>query len=161
MQFGLSELSRRVPFVVWRNLDRHDEFSFETTDQFECRTHLEVVMLQLSASTIVSGADGWRSERTIRSRMKTPTRVALLSEKQHLRQGQCVGMRDREQRRIPSHGGKSTRRTAVELQLRRTATPDHFDVAPQHAMRVARAERLQRRLPRGDTAGPMYSAHPS
>src|SRR5436309_5146164 len=29
MQLSLSELSRRVPFVVWRNLDGHDEFSFE------------------------------------------------------------------------------------------------------------------------------------
>src|SRR5438552_13946284 len=106
MQLSLSELSRRVPFVVWRNLDGHDEFSLEaqgsaltrsrrahrtratgantslkwrrpsgllnaglksratfvktaladrtwaasiggreTTDQFECRAHLEVVRL--------------------------------------------------------------------------------------------------------------------
>src|SRR6266446_3812865 len=92
--------------------------------------------------------------------MKTPTRVVLLSENQHLRQGQCVGMRDSEERKIPPHRGKSTRRAAVELQLRRTATSDHLDVSPQHAMRVARAEGLHGRFFCGETAGEMNSRHP-
>ena len=92
--------------------------------------------------------------------MKTPTRVALLSENQHLRQGQCVGMRDSEQRRIAPHRSKSPRRAAVELQSRRTATSDHLDVAPQHALRVTRAERLHGRFLRGETAGEMNSGHP-
>src|SRR5882672_11864919 len=109
---------------------------------------------------MVSGSHVWRGARTIRSLMKTPTPVALPSENQHLRQGQRIGMSDGEQRRIPPHRGKSTRRAAVELQLRRTAAADHLDVAPQHALRVARAERFHGCFLRGETAGEMNSRHP-
>ena len=40
----------------------------------------------------------------------------------------------------PTSGG------AMQLQLRRAASPYHLDVAPQHAVRVPRAERLHGRF---------------
>jgi len=40
----------------------------------------------------------------------------------------------------PTSGG------AMQLQLRRSASPYHLDVAPQHAVRVPRAERLHGRF---------------
>jgi len=43
----------------------------------------------------------------------------------------------------------------MELELRGAATPDHFNVPPQHVLRVSRPERLHRRLFGGKPAGKM------
>ena len=48
---------------------------------------------------------------------------------------------------------------AVQLQLRRTAAADHLDVAPEHALRVAGAERFHRRFFRGEPPGEMDGRH--
>ena len=50
-----------------------------------------------------------------------------------------VSSDDRPPMRLESAGG-----AAVKLQLRRAAPADDLDVAPQHLLRVARAERLHR-----------------
>ena len=54
-----------------------------------------------------------------------------------------------------AHRLESSRRAAVKLQLRRSAVPHHFDVAPQHFLRVAGAKRLHRRFLCREAAGEM------
>ena len=44
--------------------------------------------------------------------------------------------------RVPSDGLEPTSGGAMQLQLRGAASPYHLDVAPQHAVRMPRAERL-------------------
>ncbi len=62
-------------------------------------------------------------------------------------------MRDGQLRRVAADGLEPTCRAAVQLQLRRSATPDHFDVAPQDTPRMARAERLHRGFFGGKPSG--------
>ena len=57
--------------------------------------------------------------------------------------------------RTAAHRGEAPGGAAVQLQLRRAAAPDDLDVAPEHAVRVAGAERLHRRFLRGEAAGEM------
>ena len=78
---------------------------------------------------------------------------------QHLRERQLVGMRDRQERRSAAHRRETPRGAAVQLQLRRAAAPDDFDVAPEHAVRVAGAERLHRRFLGREPAGEMNRRH--
>lgn len=53
-------------------------------------------------------------------------------------------MGDGQQRGSGAQGGKMTSGAAVELELRRTAATDHFDIAPEDLLRVTGAERLHR-----------------
>ena len=48
---------------------------------------------------------------------------------------------------------EAARGAAVQLQLRRAAAANDFDVAPEHAQRSPGAERLHRRFFRGEAAG--------
>jgi hypothetical protein len=56
----------------------------------------------------------------------------LPADQQHLRESECFGVRDREQRSPRVHGRKPASGATVKLQLRRTAVANDFDVAPQH-----------------------------
>src|SRR5438128_12528704 len=49
----------------------------------------------------------------------------------------------------------------MELQLRRAAVPDHLDVAPQNALRVAGAERFHGGFLGGKARGEMGRRHPA
>ena len=62
---------------------------------------------------------------------------------------------------MPPHRGKSPRGAAVQLQLRGSAAANHLDVAPQHTLRVAGAERFHGRLLRGEAAGEVNGRHAS
>src|SRR5262245_45988602 len=77
----------------------------------------------------------------------------LFAEDHHLREGERVGMRDRDERGAAADGREAAAGAAVELKPRRTAAADDLDVAPQHALRVAGAERLHRGLLGGEAAG--------
>ena len=55
----------------------------------------------------------------------------------------------------PPIAAKRRRGAAVQPQLRRTAAADHLDVAPEHALRMAGAERFHRRFFGGEPAGKM------
>ena len=48
--------------------------------------------------------------------------------------------------RVPPDGLEPTSGGAMQLQLRGAAPPYHLDVAPQHAVRMPRAERLHGRF---------------
>ena len=77
-----------------------------------------------------------------------------LAEDDGLSERERVGVSDREFRRAAADFREAPGRAAVQLQLRRTARlADHFDVAPQDALRMPGAERFHRRLFRGEPAG--------
>ena len=68
-----------------------------------------------------------------------PTRTVgglklLQAYQQHLREGERVGVRDREQRGPRVQGREPARGSAVKLQLRRPAVANDFNVAPQHVL---------------------------
>src|SRR2546427_564725 len=90
---------------------------------------------------------------------KTATGVALAAENNHLGEGEVVGMRDRDERRKAAHRGETPRGAAVQLELRRSAAPDNFNIAPKDPMGMAGTERLHRRLFRGKPAGKMNRRH--
>ena len=67
-----------------------------------------------------------------------------------------IGVRDGQLRRVAADFGEASCCAAVQLQLRRTAGPAvDFDVAPQHVLRAAGAQRFHRRFFRGEPAGEM------
>ena len=90
-----------------------------------------------------------------------PTRVASGAEQEDLGERQRVGMCDGQERGLALHRGKAPGGSAMQLQLRWTATPDDLDVPPQHALRMAGAERFHRRLLGGKPAGKMNGRHPA
>ena len=70
---------------------------------------------------------------------RPPTRTVgglklLQAYQQHLREGERVGVRDREQRGPRVQGREPARGSAVKLQLRRPAVANDFNVAPQHVL---------------------------
>ena len=89
-----------------------------------------------------------------------PTGVASVAEDHDLRHRQGVGVRDGQQRRTAAHALESARGAAVQPQLRRPSATDHLDVAPEDAVRMAGAERLHRRLFRGEASGEMNRGVP-
>src|SRR5262245_44831936 len=64
-------------------------------------------------------------------------------------------MRDGKQRRSTADGRESARCATVQLELRWTSQTDHFDVAPEDALRVAGAKRLHRGCLRREPPGKM------
>ena len=69
----------------------------------------------------------------------------LCAEEDDLSEGECIGVCDRELRRLSAKLREASRGAAMQLQLRWTAGPaDDFDIAPQHALRMAGPERLHR-----------------
>ena len=80
----------------------------------------------------------------------------LLAEHNHLSERERVGMCDRELRGCAADFLEAPPGAAVQLQLRRTAGPaNDFDVAPEHALRVAGAQGFHRGFLRGKPAGKM------
>ena len=73
-------------------------------------------------------------------------KVLFPTEQQHVRKRERLRVCDREERAPGAQSPQTTRGAAVKLQLRRAVTPDDLDVAPQHILGVARAERLHRRF---------------
>jgi hypothetical protein len=80
-------------------------------------------------------------------------RGVSVAEDQYFGEGQCVGMRDGEERRSAAHRVEPAGGAAVQPQLRRTAAAHNLDVAPQHALRVAGSQRFHRRFFRREPAG--------
>src|SRR5260221_10109241 len=70
--------------------------------------------------------------------LRSPASAGKLSlaEDQHLGEGQGVRMRDGEKRRSAADLLEADRGTAVQLQPRRPAAPDHLDVTPEDALRM-------------------------
>ena len=81
------------------------------------------------------------------------SRLLSVAEADHLCEGEGVGMRDRQLRRVTADGLKPAPRAAVQLQLRRPPPADHFDVPPEDASRMTGTERLHRRFLGGKTSG--------
>jgi hypothetical protein len=79
-----------------------------------------------------------------------------VSEDQHLREREVFGVSDGQQGRSAADRGKSPRRSAMKLKLRRPASPYDLDVAPEDLLRVARSERLHGRFLGCEAAGEMY-----
>ncbi len=79
--------------------------------------------------------------------------AVLLAEDHHLREGERVGMRDRDERRVAADGREPAAGAAMQVKLRRAAAAHDLDVAPEDALRVAGAERLHRRFLGGEAAG--------
>ena len=87
------------------------------------------------------------------------TRVALLAEDEDLRERERFGVRDGEQRSLRAHRGEAARGAAVQLQLRRSTAADDLAIAPEDAARMARAERLHRRLFGREPSGEVDGRH--
>ena len=83
------------------------------------------------------------------------------SEDQHLSKGQFVRMCNGQERRPAADRAESHCRAPVQPELRRTADAHDLDVAPQHALRVARAERLHPRFLCRKASGKMDGRHPA
>lgn len=72
---------------------------------------------------------------------------ALVAQEDDLRERERIGMCDRELRRSSADFLETPCGASVQPQLRRPARlPDHFDVTPQHALRVSRPQRFHRRF---------------
>jgi len=76
-----------------------------------------------------------------------------VAEEDHLCESKGVGMRDRQLRRVAADGLKPARRAAMQLQLRRSAPANHFDVPPEDASRMTGTERLHCSFLGGKTSG--------
>ena len=85
--------------------------------------------------------------------------LLLRPEDQDLREGQRVGMCDGDERGTAADRGETAAGAAVQLQLRRPAAPHDLDVAPQHALRMAGAERLHGCFLGREAAGKMNCRH--
>lgn len=72
-----------------------------------------------------------------------------LRDDEDVRQGQILRVGQRQERRGAAYRVQPPSRTAMKLQLRRSAAPDDFDVAPEHPPRMAGPERFHRRFFRG------------
>lgn len=68
-------------------------------------------------------------------------------------------MRDGQERRPATDGLEPPACAAVKQEPGRTVTAHDFDIAPEHALRVPRAERLHGRLFRRKAAGEMNRRH--
>jgi len=79
-------------------------------------------------------------------------RLRSVSEKEHLRHRQRVGMCDGQQRGSNPHTIGAGRRAAVQPQLRRSGQADHFDVLPEHAARMTGPQRFHGRFFRGESS---------
>jgi hypothetical protein len=73
-------------------------------------------------------------------------RFRSVAEEHDLRDGDRLGMGDGDQAATHRHRVGPACGGAVQLQLRRTATPDHFDVCPDDAAGVPGPECLHRRF---------------
>src|SRR5579872_97313 len=80
----------------------------------------------------------------------------LPPEDEHLSKRDLVGMRDGEERGRAADDGETTGGAAVKLEFRGTAMSDDFHVAPKHALRVTRAERLHGCLFGSKASSEMY-----
>ena len=78
---------------------------------------------------------------------------ASVADEHYLRHGERVGMGDREERPPDLHALSAAGGLAAQLQPRRSATANYFDILPEHAARVARAARLHGGFLGGETAG--------
>ena len=71
--------------------------------------------------------------------------VGLLAEQDDLSERERIRVCNRELRGSPTDRRVASSGTAMQPQLRRTAGLSHdFDIAPQHSLRVAGAERFHR-----------------
>ena len=86
----------------------------------------------------------------------TPAVAALLcAEDENLCEREGFGVCDREEGGSAANLGEPTAGAAVQVELRRTAAPHDFDVAPQHALGVPGAERFHRGFLGREPAGEM------
>jgi hypothetical protein len=76
-----------------------------------------------------------------------------LTKQQHLRHRQHVGMRDRQQRRSDAHAFSPGGSPAMQPQLRRAKSPEHFDILPEDSAGVAGSQGFHRRFLRGKPPG--------
>lgn len=88
-------------------------------------------------------------------RVDVSPRVASTTEDHHLCDGERIRVRDGQQRRRRANPLEPARGAAVKPQLRRTTLAYHFDVAPEHLLRVSGPQRFHRRLLGGEPAGQM------
>ena len=79
--------------------------------------------------------------------------ACLPSEHHHLRECERIGVLDGQEGRRGADRAKATGGATVQLKLRGAAVADHLDVAPQHTLGMARAERLHRRFLGGEATG--------
>jgi hypothetical protein len=77
----------------------------------------------------------------------------LRAEQHHLGDREGLGVGDGQKRAAGVHSRETARRAPVEPQLRRSAGANYFNIAPEDALRMPRAERFHRRLLRRETAG--------
>src|SRR5262249_8682417 len=67
---------------------------------------------------------------------------SLIAEDDDLRDGKSLGVRDSQKRRWAVDRAQSLGRPAVELQLRGAGSAHHFEMTPQHAIRMSGTQRF-------------------
>jgi hypothetical protein len=80
----------------------------------------------------------------------------LLAEQHYLGDGEGLRVSDRQKRAAGVHSLETARRAPVKPQLRRSTGADDFNIAPEDALRVPRAEGFHRCLLRREAAGEMW-----
>lgn len=80
-----------------------------------------------------------------------------LRDDEDVRQRQILRVGQGQERRGAAHRAQSARRAPMKLQLRRSAAPNDFDVAPEHPLRVPRPEGFHGRFLGGKPRGEMGS----
>lgn len=85
----------------------------------------------------------------------------LAIEQHHLRDGERIGVCDGQEGSTGAYFLEAAPRPTVKLEPGRTASANDLDTAPQHILRVARAQRLHRGFLRREASGKMNGRIPS
>ena len=88
-----------------------------------------------------------------RERSRVSTAVASVRQEHHFREGERLGVRDRDERTPHAEARRMFGRGAVQLQSWRPAATDDLNVLPDDPARVSRAERFHRSFLRREPAG--------
>ena len=95
----------------------------------------------------------------LRSRQEWQPALRSSTDDEDLSQRQFIGMSDGKERCPATNRRESSAGAAVQLELRRPASPDNFYIAPDNALRVARSERLHGGFLGGEPPREMDGGH--
>lgn len=83
-----------------------------------------------------------------------------VAEQEHLRDRDRIRMRDGQQRRLHTHAFGTRGRCSMQPELRRAKRAEDFNILPEHAARMTRAERFHCRFLGGEAPGEMRHGVP-
>ena len=188
MKLGVSKLAGRIPLVVRRDLDRHGVLLPGLLIGAVARVVIALALISIrfpasgcharedikedaAASWQAGGAlnscprEGLRSRKAeseplgLRSRQEWQPALRSSTDDEDLSQRQFIGMSDGKERCPATNRRESSAGAAVQLELRRPASPDNFHIAPDHALGIACSERFHGSLFSGKPPGEVNGGH--